>query len=134
MMRTSNADIARNCFLSIGIQVRMQPGRRQSGDPAKVTADKIDFSLQVRQTRRLARVSVPLVEALFPILRPVFNFSRTTPLVTESRAFYNPSNTALEARGSFTRNLGVQPPKRAVVFSVSECLNIDLHFGNSQEH
>jgi len=73
-------------------------------------------------------------KAFILALRPAFHFSRTTPLVTESAAFYNPSNTALEAEVSFTRNLGGQPPKRTVVFSASECLNIDLHFGNSQEH
>jgi hypothetical protein len=70
----------------------------------------------------------------FPAIIQGWNFSRTTSLVMEGGAFYNPSNTALEAKVSFTRHFGDQPLKRTVVFSVSECLNIDLHFGNSQEH
>ena len=65
---------------------------------------------------------------------PVFRFSRATPLVRESRAFYNPSNTALESVAAFTRRRGPQPSKRTVVFFLSECLNVDLDFGNSQEH
>jgi hypothetical protein len=58
----------------------------------------------------------------------------TTLLVTEGRASYNPSSTAMEAVVSFTRHPGTQPPNRAFVHSVGECMSIDLHFGNSQEH
>jgi len=82
----------------------------------------------------MAAVSASHKEAHFRNLQTALNFSLTTPLVTKSAAFYNPSNTALEAKGSFTSDLGDQPSKRTVVFSASECLNIDLHFGNSQEH
>jgi hypothetical protein len=112
----------------------MPPGRRQSRHPAKAQACQAAFTLQGWQTSRLAGVPVLHAEAFFPNMQPAFVFPRRTPLVTESRAFYNPSNTALEAEVSFTRNRGAQPPKRTVVFSASECLNIDLHFGNSQEH
>jgi hypothetical protein len=55
-------------------------------------------------------------------------------LVTEGTPFYNPLKTAQEAVVLFTHHPGTQPPNRTVAFSASECLNIDLHFGNSQEH
>jgi hypothetical protein len=51
-----------------------------------------------------------------------------------SHNFYNPSNTASEAVVSFTNHPGTQPPNVTVALFASECLNIDLHFGNSQEH
>jgi hypothetical protein len=72
--------------------------------------------------------------AHWPILKLRKYFSRTTELVTESRAFYNPSNTAMDSVVSFTRRPGMQPPRKTVVFSVSECMSFDLHFSNSQEH
>jgi hypothetical protein len=59
---------------------------------------------------------------------------RATALVTGVVAFYNPSNTALEAVVLFIRHPGTQPPLRTVAFSARECESINLHFGNSQEH
>jgi hypothetical protein len=38
-------------------------------------------------------------------------FSRTTSLVRGGRAFYNPSNTALEAVACYPDNPGTQPQK-----------------------
>jgi len=59
--------------------------------------------------------------------------SCTTLLVTRGRAFYNPSNTALEAVVLFLHHPGVQPHKKGCAFR-ERVLNIDLHFGISQEH
>jgi hypothetical protein len=86
------------------------------------------------QDSALPKVPGRAGEGVFRTIIQGCNFSRTTSLVMEGGAFYNPSNTALEAKVSFTRHFGDQPLKRTVVFSASECLNIDLHFGNSQEH
>jgi hypothetical protein len=55
-------------------------------------------------------------------------------LVTEGTAFYNPLKIAKEAVVSFTHHPGTQPLYRTVATSASECLDIDLHFGISQEH
>jgi hypothetical protein len=40
----------------------------------------------------------------------------------------------MEAVVPFIRRPDFQPPERAVAHSASECLNIDLDFGSSQEH
>ena len=50
--------------------------------------------------------------------------SRTTLLVMRGEAFYNPSNTALEAVVSFIRHPGAQPPKRTVAHTASECVTL----------
>ena len=50
--------------------------------------------------------------------------SRTTLLVMWGGAFYNPSNTALEAVVSFLGRLGAQPPKRTVAHTASECVTL----------
>jgi hypothetical protein len=55
-------------------------------------------------------------------------------LVREGKAFYNPSNTAVEAVVLLSRHPGIQPPRGKVDFFLSECIDIDLHFGISQEH
>jgi hypothetical protein len=60
--------------------------------------------------------------------------SRITLLVREGTGFYNPCNTALESVVGYTRSLGTQPPNTTVVRFASGCLNIERHFGNSQEH
>jgi len=65
---------------------------------------------------------------------PPFCPACASMLVMEGRAFYNPPNTALETVVSFTRHPGTQPPNSPVVDSASECLIIDLHFRDSQEH
>ena len=52
------------------------------------------------------------------------SLSFTTSLVTDSVAFYNPSNTALEAVVLLIRHPGAQPPKRTVAFSASECVTL----------
>lgn len=45
-----------------------------------------------------------------------FWFSCITLLVREGRAFYNPSNTAMEAVVLLSRHLGIQPPRKKVDF------------------
>jgi len=112
----------------------MQLGRRQSGYPAKATAGRTVFRIKGGKPDVSQGFWTHNGKPFILALRSAFHFSCATPLVMESGAFYNPSNTALEAEVSFGSNLGAQPPKRTVVFSASECLNIDLHFGNSQEH
>jgi hypothetical protein len=68
-------------------------------------------------------------------LAAVILFPWTASLVTGSAAFYNPSITASETVVSFIRYHGTQPTSRTVASFASECvMNIDLHFGNSQEH
>jgi hypothetical protein len=49
-------------------------------------------------------------------------------------AFYNPSNTALKTVVSFIRHLGAQSPDKKGGQTLSECMNIDLHFGSFQEY
>jgi hypothetical protein len=66
---------------------------------------------------------------LFPV--PCFF---TTSLVTNSGAFYNPSNTTLKTVVSFTRYHGAQPPGKTGRQTVSGYMNIDLHFRSSQEY
>jgi hypothetical protein len=78
-------------------------------DPLRKRAGKSVFSLQWRQSCRLAGVLDPHWQAFFLALRSAFHFSHSTPLVIKSGAFYNPSNTALEAEVSFKRDLGTQP-------------------------
>jgi len=39
-----------------------------------------------------------------------------------------------EAVVSFTRELGTQPPTRAIYLSATGTMKFDLHFGISQEH
>jgi hypothetical protein len=103
--------------------------------PALLAKDRLGrFFSKIVPFGGLSGALEPGARAHFRILQMALHLSGTTPLVTKSAAFYNPSNTALEAEVSFTWDLGDQPPKRTVVFSASECLNIDLHFGNSQEH
>jgi hypothetical protein len=58
----------------------------------------------------------------------------TTSLVTGTLAFYNPSNTALKTVVSFIRHLGAQSPDKKGGQTLSECMNIDLHFGSFQEY
>jgi hypothetical protein len=62
-----------------------------------------------------------------------FRLFRQTALVTVDGAFYNPSNAALEAVVSFIRTPRSSTAK-TVALSDGECMNIDLHFGSSQEH
>jgi hypothetical protein len=63
-----------------------------------------------------------------------FHFSCTTLLVRGDGAFYNPPNTAMEAVVPFMSHPGTQPRIITVAHSASECLNIDSHFSNFQEH
>jgi hypothetical protein len=56
-----------------------------------------------------------------------------TLLVTGGKAFYNPSNTAMEAVVSLIRHLGAQPPIKNGCAYRERVLNIDFHFGISQE-
>jgi hypothetical protein len=81
----------------------------------------------------LRRVRLPLTQW----------FSRVTLLVRGSLAFYNPSNNAGMPWYGNNRCRGSDPPVRAVVvFNQQlnpevrnpEVRNIDLHFGNFQEH
>jgi hypothetical protein len=112
MMLSSNAGKFGKNFPQSGAQVRIQSVYRRSRHSHAGKAGKSVFSLQWRQTSRLAGVLHPHRQAFFLVLRPAFHFSRTTPLVMKSGAFYNPSNTALEAEVSFKRDLGTQPPKK----------------------
>lgn len=57
-----------------------------------------------------------------------------TLLVRGDGAFYNPSNTASEAVVPFTCHPGTQLPDGRVAHSANECLNIEIHFCNFQEH
>jgi hypothetical protein len=63
-----------------------------------------------------------------------FRFSRTSLLVREGTAFYNPSNASMLAVVSFTHHPSTELPKRIVGRFVSKCMDIDPHFCNSQEH
>jgi len=62
-------------------------------------------------------------------------YSSTTLLVTRGKAFYNPSNTALEAVVSLIRHPGAQSPKRTVAHTASGCLTLIsiLEFPRSTE-
>jgi hypothetical protein len=66
--------------------------------------------------------------------RRVFALTRITLLVRGDGAFYNPSNIASEAVVPFTRHPGTQLPHGLVAHSAGECLNIEFHFCNFQEH
>jgi hypothetical protein len=55
-------------------------------------------------------------------------------LVRGGRAFYNPSIAAIEAVVLFTHHPSTETPERIVVCTVSKNMDIDPHFGNSQEH
>jgi len=75
------------------------------------------------------------VGGLWGTLLKELSFYLTSLLVTRGRAFYNPSITALETEvQSYAFHPGAQLSKETVVYSVSECLNIDLYFGSSQEY
>jgi hypothetical protein len=69
----------------------------------------------------------------FPPFPLIYRFFRQTALVTIGKAFYNPSNTLLEAVVSFIRTPEAQPRQTATLPD-GECMNIDLHFCSSQEH
>jgi hypothetical protein len=57
-----------------------------------------------------------------------------TLLVTGPPGFYNAFNIVQEAVVSFTHSRTLNRVIKTVVFSVCECLNIDLYSGISQEH
>jgi hypothetical protein len=111
MMCLSNARKFSSRFPQSGAPVRFQPESSRSRHPQAGKAGKSIFSLQRWQFSRLAGVLTPYWQAFFLALQPAFHFSLRTPLVIKSGAFYNPSNTALEAKVAFMCDLGAQPPK-----------------------
>jgi hypothetical protein len=89
-----------------------------------------------RQTAFFAldRLHLLVDKPAVPCFQPPVPCFFTSSLVMRTLAFYNPSNTALKTVVSFIRHLGAQSPDKKGGQTLSECMNIDLHFGSFQEY